>query len=242
MILEPAIDLKNQKVVRLHKGAFDTVHQVAEDPVAVAKDFAAAGAKVIHMVDLDGARSGERVNGEIVRKVIAETGMKVELGGGIRSMADLRAVDALGVWRFVIGSAAVTDPDFVREAVATYGDRVAVGVDAKDGEVRTSGWEAGSGVHFLEFAKNMEELGVKTLIFTDIDTDGMLSGPNYESLRRLSGAVSCQIVASGGVSCNEDLLKLQEMGLYGAIIGKAYYAGTVDLPRAVAAAGCQDNP
>ena len=242
MILEPAIDLKNQKVVRLHKGAFDTVHQVAEDPVAVAKDFAAAGAKVIHMVDLDGARSGERVNGEIVRKVIAETGMKGELGGGIRSMADLRAVDALGVWRFVIGSAAVTDPDFVREAVATYGDRVAVGVDAKDGEVRTSGWEAGSGVHFLEFAKNMEELGVKTLIFTDIDTDGMLSGPNYESLRRLSGAVSCQIVASGGVSCNEDLLKLQEMGLYGAIIGKAYYAGTVDLPRAVAAAGCQDNP
>lgn len=242
MILEPAIDLKNQKVVRLHKGAFDTVHQVADDPVAVAKDFAAAGAKVIHMVDLDGARSGERVNGEIVRKVIAETGMKVELGGGIRSMADLRAVDALGVWRFVIGSAAVTDPDFVREAVQTYGDRVAVGVDAKDGEVRTSGWEAGSGIHFLEFAKNMEQLGVKTLIFTDIDTDGMLSGPNYESLRRLSGAVDCQIVASGGVSCNEDLLKLQEMGLYGAIIGKAYYAGTVDLPRAVAAAGCQDNP
>ena len=242
MILEPAIDLKNQKVVRLHKGAFDTVHQVAEDPVAVAKDFAAAGAKVIHMVDLDGARSGERVNGEIVRKVIAETGMKVELGGGIRSMADLRAVDALGVWRFVIGSAAVTDPDFVREAVAAYGDRIAVGVDAKDGEVRTSGWEAGSGIHFLEFAKNMEQLGVKTLIFTDIDTDGMLSGPNYESLRRLSGAVGCQIVASGGVSCNEDLLKLQEMGLYGAIIGKAYYAGTVDLPRAVAAAGRQDEP
>lgn len=242
MILEPAIDLKNQKVVRLHKGAFDTVHQVADDPVAVAKDFAAAGAKVIHMVDLDGARSGERVNGEIVRKVIAETGMKVELGGGIRSMADLRAVDALGVWRFVIGSAAVTDPDFVREAVAAYGERVAVGVDAKDGEVRTSGWEAGSGVHFLEFAKNMEQLGVKTLIFTDIDTDGMLSGPNYESLRRLSEAVGCQIVASGGVSCNEDLLKLQEMGLYGAIIGKAYYAGTVDLPRAVAAAGCQDEP
>lgn len=242
MIIEPAIDLKDQKVVRLHKGAFDTVHQVAEDPVEVARDFAAAGAKVIHMVDLDGARSGVRVNGDIVRRVIDQTGMKVELGGGIRSMEDLRAVDALGVWRFVIGSAAVTDPDFVREAVAAYGDRVAVGVDAKDGEVRTSGWEAGSGVHFVEFAKNMEKLGVKTLIFTDIDTDGMLSGPNYESLRRLSEAVDCQIVASGGVSCNEDLVKLREMGVYGAIVGKAYYAGTVDLPRAVAEAGSQDEP
>lgn len=242
MIIEPAIDLKDQKVVRLHKGAFDTVHQVADDPVEVAKAFAAAGAAVIHMVDLDGARSGERVNGEIVRRVIDETGMKVELGGGIRSMEDLRAVDALGVWRFVIGSAAVTDPDFVREAVKAYGSRVAVGVDAKDGEVRTSGWEAGSGVHFLDFAAQMEKLGVQTLIFTDIDTDGMLSGPNVESLNKLQKAVSCRIVASGGVSSNQDLRDLADMGLYGAIVGKAYYAGTVDLAEAVRDAGSQDQP
>ncbi len=242
MIIEPAIDLKDQKVVRLHKGAFDTVHQVAEDPVAVARDFAAAGAKVIHMVDLDGARSGVRINGDIVRRVIERTGMKVELGGGIRSMEDLKAVDALGVWRFVIGSAAVTDPDFVKAAVKAYGDRVAVGVDARNGEVRTSGWEAGSGIHFLDFAAQMEEIGVKTLIFTDIDTDGMLSGPNLESLKELQAHFSGQIVASGGVSCNQDLLDLAQLGLYGAIVGKAYYAGTVDLPRAVAAAGSQDHP
>lgn len=242
MIIEPAIDLKDQKVVRLHKGDFDTVHQVADDPVAVAKEFAAAGAKVIHMVDLDGARSGQRINGDIVKKVIAETGMKIEMGGGIRNMNDLKAVDEMGVWRFVIGSAAVTDPDFVAEAVKVYGDRIAVGVDAKNGDVKTSGWEAGSGIHFIDFAKKMEALGVKTLIFTDIDTDGMLSGPSYRSLEQLQKAVSCQIVASGGVSCNADIENLAKMGMYGAIIGKAYYAGTIDLAKAVSCGGDQSNP
>lgn len=242
MMIEPAIDLKDQKVVRLHKGDFDTVHQVAEDPVAVAKEFAQAGATVIHMVDLDGARSGKRVNGEIVKRVIAESGMKIEMGGGIRCMDDLKAVDEMGVWRFVIGSAAVTDPEFVAEAVKAYGDRIAVGVDAKNGEVKTSGWESGSGIHYIDFAKKMEALGVKTLIFTDIDTDGMLSGPSYQSLENLRNAVSCQIVASGGVSCNQDIENLAQMGLYGAIIGKAYYAGTIDLPQAVRCGGDQTNP
>lgn len=242
MIIEPAIDLKDQKVVRLHKGDFDTVHQVAEDPVAVAKEFAQAGATVIHMVDLDGARSGKRVNGEIVKRVIAESGMKIEMGGGIRCMDDLKAVDEMGVWRFVIGSAAVTDPEFVAEAVKAYGNRIAVGVDAKNGEVKTSGWESGSGIHYIDFAKKMEALGVKTLIFTDIDTDGMLSGPSYQSLENLRNAVSCQIVASGGVSCNQDIENLAQMGLYGAIIGKAYYAGTIDLPQAVRCGGDQTNP
>ncbi len=239
MLIEPAIDLKGRKVVRLHKGAFDTVHQVADDPVSVAKDFAAAGAEVIHMVDLDGAKSGVRVNGDMIAAVIAETGMKVELGGGIRSMADLEAVDAMGVWRMVIGSAAVSDPAFVREAVERYGARIAVGVDAKNGEVKTAGWEQGSGLHYLDFARSMEKLGVKTLIFTDIDTDGMLSGPSYARLQALQEAVSCRIIASGGVSCNEDIVRLREMGLYGAIIGKAYYAGAVDLAQAVREGGSQ---
>lgn len=242
MIIEPAIDLKDQKVVRLHKGDFDTVHQVADDPVAVARQFAAAGAKVIHMVDLDGAKQGTRVNSEIVGQVIRETGMRVEMGGGIRTMADLEAVDAMGVWRMVIGSAAVDHPEFVKEAVARYGDRIAVGVDAKDGEVKTAGWIKGSGLNYLDFAKSMEQLGVKTLIFTDINTDGMLSGPNFDSLAQLQKAVSCQIVASGGVHVLEDIIKLEEMGLYGAIIGKAYYAGTLDLSAAVNAAGSQENP
>jgi phosphoribosylformimino-5-aminoimidazole carboxamide ribotide isomerase len=242
MIIEPAIDLKEQKVVRLHKGDFATVHQVASDPVAVAQEYASAGATVIHMVDLDGARSGQRVNSEIVKRVIAESGMKIELGGGIRSMADLEELDGLGVWRFVIGSAAVSDPDFVREAVAKYGDRIAVGVDAQNGEVKTAGWEAGSGLDYLSFAKQMEEIGVKTLIFTDIDTDGMLSGPAFEKLSALQQAVSCQIVASGGVHNNEDIVRLAEMGLYGAIIGKAYYAGKINLAQAVADGGSQVNP
>ena len=185
MILEPAIDLKDGKVVRLKKGDFDTVHQVADDPVAVAQAFAAAGAKVIHMVDLDGAKSGSRVNAAIVKEVAEQSGMKIEMGGGIRSMEDLQAVDAMGVWRMVIGSAAVTDPNFVKEAVRVYGDRIAVGCDALNGEVKTAGWVEGSGLDYVDFAKQMESFGVKTLIFTDIATDGMLSGPSFAALERL---------------------------------------------------------
>lgn len=239
MIIEPAIDLKDGKVVRLLKGDFDTVHQVAEDPVETARAFAAAGAKYIHMVDLDGAKSGERVNSAIVRSVAEQTGMQIELGGGIRSMADLEAVFDMGVWRAVIGSAAVTDPEFVREAVAKYGDRIAVGVDTQNGKVKTAGWIEDSGLNYIAFSQSMEQLGVKTLIFTDIETDGALSGPSYTRLEALQKAVSCQIVASGGVSNNQDIEYLAAMGLYGAIIGKAYYAGTIDLAQAVKAGGEQ---
>ena len=239
MIIEPAIDLKDGKVVRLLKGDFDTVHQVAQDPVETARAFAAAGAKYIHMVDLDGAKSGERVNSAIVRAVTEQTGMRIELGGGIRSMADLEAVFDMGVWRAVIGSAAVTDPEFVREAVAKYGDRIAVGVDTQDGKVKTAGWIEDSGLDYIAFSRSMEQLGVKTLIFTDIETDGALSGPSYARLEQLQQAVNCQIVASGGVSNNQDIERLAAMGLYGAIIGKAYYAGTIDLAQAVRAGGEQ---
>lgn len=242
MIIEPAIDLKDGKVVRLQKGDFGTVHQVAEDPVMVAKAFAAAGAKVIHMVDLDGAKSGARVNASIVRQVAEKSGMKIEMGGGIRTMADLEAVDTMGVWRMVIGSAAVSDPDFVKEAVARYGDRIAVGCDALNGEIKTAGWIEGSGLHYLDFARTMEQIGVKTLIFTDIATDGMLSGPSFASLEQLQKAVDCQIVASGGVSNNADIRQLNAMQLYGAIIGKAYYVGTIDLAQAVADSGSQEHP
>lgn len=239
MIIEPAIDLKDGKVVRLLKGDFDTVHKVAEDPITTAAAFAAAGARYIHMVDLDGAKSGERVNSAIVKAVAEQTGMKIELGGGIRSMADLEAVFAMGVHRAVIGSAAVTDPDFVREAVAKYGDRIAVGVDTRDGKVKTAGWIEDSGLDYIAFSQSMEALGVQTLIFTDIETDGALSGPSYARLEALRQAVSCQIIASGGVSCNADIERLAEMNLYGAIIGKAYYAGTIDLARAVQTGGEQ---
>lgn len=240
MLIFPAIDLKNGKVVRLYKGDFSTVHQVADDPIATAKAFLAAGARHIHMVDLDGAKDGVRQNGDIVRAV-AETGLRLELGGGIRSMADLEAVFALGVWRAVIGSAAVSNPDFVREAIGRYGpQRIAVGIDAKDGLVRTAGWTENAGIDYLSFAKQMESTGVKYIIFTDIDTDGTLSGPSLGRLSELQKTVSCSITASGGVSGNQDIRTLRDMGLYAAIIGKAWYAGAIDLAQAAADAGEQE--
>ena len=239
MLIFPAIDLKDGKVVRLHKGRFDTVHRVADDPVETAKTFYAAGARYLHMVDLDGARDGKRKNSAIVQAV-AEVGLRIELGGGIRSMADLEAVFGLGVWRAVIGSAAVSDPEFVREAVAKYGpERVAVGIDAKDGLVRTSGWEENAGLDYISFAEQMGSIGVKYIIFTDIETDGTLSGPSYDRLEALQKAVSCSITASGGVSSNEDLRQLRDRGLYAAIVGKAWYAGAVDLAQAVREGGPQ---
>ena len=239
MIILPAIDLKDQKVVRLYKGDFDTVHQVAQDPLETAKAFYNAGARYIHMVDLDGAKSGQRVNSHIVSQVARESGLKVELGGGIRTMADLEAVDEMGVTRMVIGSAAVSNPELVKEAVQRYGERIAVGIDTQNGRVKTAGWVEDSGLDYIQFAKQMEALGVQTIIFTDIDTDGALSGPSYKRLEALQKAVSCRIIASGGVSCNKDIEELNKMGLYGAIIGKAYYAGTIDLAQAVREGGEQ---
>ena len=237
MILLPAIDLKDGKCVRLQKGEFDTVHQVADSALDTAAAFAAAGARWVHMVDLDGARNGVRRNAATVMKVAKTSELKIELGGGIRSMADLDEVFSLGVERAVIGSAAVSRPELVRAAVNKYGEHIAVGIDALDGVVKTAGWEKSSGLDYLEFAARMEGLGVKTIIFTDIATDGMLSGPSYERLKALQERYSGQIVASGGVSGNEDLRQLSSMGLYGAIIGKAYYAGTVDLSLAVREVG-----
>ncbi len=233
MLIFPAIDLKDGKVVRLHKGGFDTVHQVADDPVATARTFYEAGARHLHMVDLDGAKDGVRKNSGIVRAV-ADAGLNIELGGGIRSMEDIRAVFDLGVWRVVIGSAAVTDPDFVRAAIAAYGpERVAVGIDAKNGTVRTAGWVEDSQLDYLDFARSMESFGVRHIIFTDIDTDGMLAGPACGRLLELKEAVGCRITASGGVSSNADLRALRNMELYAAIVGKAWYAGAVDLRQAV---------
>jgi len=191
------------------------------------------------MVDLDGAKDGKRKNSAIVRQV-AEVGLRIELGGGIRCMADLEAVFDLGVWRAVIGSAAVSDPDFVRAAIEKYGaERIAVGIDTKDGKVRTAGWVEDAGLDYLDFAKSMESIGVKYIIFTDIDTDGTLSGPACDKLARLQETVSCSITASGGVSCNADIRTLRDMDLYAAIIGKAWYAGAIDLAQATAEGGPQ---
>lgn len=237
MIILPAIDLKDGKCVRLFKGDFKTVHEVTDDAVKTAEDFKRAGSEYIHMVDLDAAKSGERKNWGIIEEVAKRSGLKVELGGGIRMIKDLERADRIGVYRMVIGSAAVSDPDFVKAAVEKYGDRIAVGIDAKEGLVRTKGWTENAGINYIEFARKMEGLNVKYIIFTDIDTDGTLSGPPLKKLVDLKKSVSSEIIASGGIANLEDIRKLKEIGIYGAIIGKAYYAGTIDLEAAIGEAG-----
>lgn len=239
MILLPAIDLKDKKCVRMQKGAFDTVCQVADSALETALHFAEAGAKWVHMVDLDGARDGIRKNAAIVRQVVQNSGLKVELGGGIKTRADVDAVMDMGVSRCVIGSAAVMTPAVVDYAVSRYGSTVAVGIDCLNGKVRTAGWEKDSGLDGFELARRVVEQGVKYIIFTDISTDGMLTGPAFDQLAALQKAVDCHIIASGGVASNDDLRRLADMGLYGAIIGKAYYTGAVDLAQAVRDAGPQ---
>ena len=239
MIIFPAIDLKDGKVVRLYKGDFAAMEQVAKDAVATALAFQSAGAAWLHLVDLDGARDGERKNARLVEKVV-QVGLRVQLGGGLRTMQDLEAVFAMGVYRAVIGSAAVSDPDFVRAALARYGsDRIAVGIDQRGGHVRTAGWTEDAGIDYLDFARQMEDLGVTKLVFTDIDSDGTLSGPNFERLQALQDTVGCDIISSGGVSSNQDIAALHQMDLYGAIVGKAWYAGAVDLREAIREGGPQ---
>lgn len=233
MKILPAIDLKDGQCVRLKRGDYGTAHKVAEDAVQTAKGFLAAGAELIHMVDLDGAKDGSHANYDVVKRVIAETGAKVELGGGIRAMADVDAVLALGVSRVIIGSAAVKNPQFVKEAAAKYGEKIAVGIDALGGTVRTEGWLKDSGEDFLAFAKRMESYGVGTIVFTDIDKDGMMEGPNFEQLSMLRNAVSCAIVASGGVTTLKDIAKLRDAGIDAAIAGKAVYTGALDLAAAI---------
>jgi phosphoribosylformimino-5-aminoimidazole carboxamide ribotide isomerase len=239
MYIIPSIDLKDGQCVRLRKGEFDTVHRVAEDALETARRFEADGAEFLHMVDLDGALRGDLLrdglNYDMVSKAADQTNLKIELGGGLRDMDSLKRADSMGVYRMVIGSAAVGNPDFVAEAVGLYGDRIAIGIDAKDGIVKTSGWVESSGVHYIDFAKQVESLGVKYIIFTDIDRDGMLSGPSLDSLKRLIDAVSCNIIASGGISSIDDLKAVKELGLYGAIVGKAVYTGDVSLKEAIAA-------
>lgn len=233
MIIFPAIDIQEGRCVRLVKGDFATAHQVAADPLETAIGFYKAGAAWIHMVDLDGAKTGRRVNTAIFKEVAAKSGLKVEIGGGIRDMAALEDYFACGITRCILGSAALKNPDLVREAVKTYGDRIAVGIDAVNGMVAAEGWLDVSSVSYIELAKQMEAAGVRTLIFTDISKDGTLSGPNLEQLEALSKAVSCNIVASGGIRESADISHLKELGLYGAICGKSLYSGTLDLTGAI---------
>lgn len=233
MIILPAIDIKDGRCVRLLRGDFDTVHQVAEDILQTAASFEAAGAKWLHMVDLDGARDGVPRNAQVIGEVAAQTGLSVEVGGGIRSMEALEQYFSKGAARCILGSAALKSPEFVREAARAYGRRIAVGIDARDGMVAAEGWLETSGVPYLELARRVEDVGVQVLIFTDISRDGTLSGPNTEQLAALSQAVSCDIIASGGIRDESHITALREQSLYGAICGKSLYSGTLSLPRAL---------
>ena len=235
MILLPAIDLHQGQCVRLLRGDYDTAQVVAADPVETARAFEEQGAGWLHVVDLDGAKEGTPKNAELIAQVVERTGLQVEVGGGIRNMATVDRYLELGAARVILGSAALRDPQFVAEAVKRYGKRVAVGIDALEGKVAAEGWLEQSQVDYLELARRMEDLGVQYLICTDISQDGTLAGPNLTMLDQLNQAVSCHVVASGGVSSLLDIVNLYDLGLYGAIAGKALYTGALDLRAAIAA-------
>ena len=233
MIIFPAIDIIDGKPVRLFKGDFSTAEQVAEDALQTALGFVDAGAEWIHMVDLDGSVQKKRVNHKVFIDVANQTSLKVELGGGIRTMQDIDYYANNGISRVILGSVALKNPDLVREAVKEFGDLIAVGIDAKNGFVATEGWTEGSDTFYIDLARQMEDMGVKTIIYTDISKDGTLMGPNIEQLTALNEAVSCDITASGGVTNIDDIIALKDKGLYGAICGKSIYKGTLDLKQAV---------
>lgn len=236
MIILPAIDIKDGNCVRLFKGDYSTVQKVAENYMDTARSFEEAGAKWIHMVDLDGAKDASQQNKEIFINVAKDTGLKVEVGGGIRSLDTVEMYLKNGISRVIIGSAAVKNPALVKDAVKEYGDRIAVGIDARGGYVATEGWLESSDVYFTDLAKAMSDVGVKYIIFTDISKDGTLSGVNSAQLDEINRACSANIVASGGVHTIDDIIACRRLGLYGTICGKSIYSGTLDLKYAIAEA------
>lgn len=233
MIILPAIDVKDGTCVRLVKGDYETAHKVAEDAVQTAYSFHKAGAKWLHMVDLDGAKAKKPVNSKTFFDVLHTCELKIEIGGGIRNMETVDFYLERGVSRVILGSAAISDPNFVQQAVSKYGEQIAVGIDARDGKVAAEGWTSTSEIDYIDMARQMESIGVKYIIFTDISRDGTLSGPNLVMLDRINRAVSCRIIASGGVSSVKDIINLDALNVYGAICGKALYTGDLDLSTAI---------
>lgn len=236
MNLFPAIDLYNGCAVRLYKGDYQQMTVYSEDPASIAREFQSKGAGYIHLVDLEGARDGTTPNLHIVEQIARETELFTEIGGGIRSMEIAQRYIASGVDRIILGTAAVHDRVFLRAALERFGEKVAVGIDIRDGQVATHGWMRSSGIDAFEFCQELQEMGVKTVICTDISKDGAMQGTNRTLYRKLQERFTLNITASGGVSSLEDITALRDMGLYGAILGKAYYTGAVDLKQALEAA------
>lgn len=232
MIIYPAIDIRNGKCVRLTQGRYDDMTVFSDEPVNTAIKFQEAGALWLHVVDLDGAR-GDANNRGLIIKIASKLNIPVQTGGGIRTLDDIKELLESGIARVILGTAAVKNPELVAKAVSLYNDRIAAGIDAKDGYVAIEGWEKVSRIKALDLAKTMEEAGVKTIIYTDIATDGMLSGPNLNAMAEMVEKVNVEVIASGGVSKVEDLLALKEAGVHGVIVGKALYTGSVDLKEAL---------
>ena len=236
MYIIPAIDLIDGKAVRLQKGDYNKVTVYSDTPAEVAESFERDGAKMLHVVDLDGAKDGTTANFDTVKEIIRRTRLSVEIGGGVRNIERVKKYIDIGVDRVIIGTAAITDPDFLKEAVKLYGEKIVVGVDVKDGYVAIKGWLEVSEVSCNDFCEHLCELGVKTVICTDISKDGMMSGTNLELYRDLSHRFGMNIIASGGVSSIDDIRALKQMNIYGAILGKALYTGAVKLTDAVSVA------
>lgn len=236
MNIFPAIDLYDAKAVRLFKGDYDKMTVYSENPIEIARDFENSGARFIHIVDLEGAADGTTPNINIIKQIANETDLFTEVGGGIRSMEVVRSYLENGVDRVILGTAAVNDEEFLKQAVSEYGERIAVGIDIKDGFVATHGWTEKSEYNAYEFIKKMQSIGVKYIICTDISKDGAMQGTNRELYRDLSNEFDIHITASGGVSSLDDIKALKEMNIYGAIIGKAYYIGAIILSEALEAA------
>ena len=234
MNLFPAIDLYGGKAVRLYKGNYNEMTVYNDDPVAVAKDFEACGAKYIHLVDLEGAKTGETPNLDVISRIVSETKLFAEVGGGIRSMQTIEKYISAGVSRVILGTAAVTNQSFLMAALLKYGKAIAVGVDIRDGFVAINGWTENSALHYEDFMDKLVMLGVSTVIVTDISRDGAMKGTNRSLYAELAEKFPMlNVIASGGVSSLDDVSALNQMDIYGAIIGKAYYTGAIDLKEAV---------
>lgn len=233
MILLPAIDLKNRKAVRLIQGDFKQETIYSDDPLSLATAFETSGAKYLHMVDLNGAEDGMMVHEDIIKSILKETNLLIEIGGGIRSLERVERLLSLGVNEVIIGSIAVLNPTLLEDIVSKFPNRIIVSIDAKDGFVLTKGWQETSSKEVLTFAKWLEKIGIKKIVYTDVSKDGMLDGPSFDDYASLLKETNLKIIASGGVSSMDDLIKLNEMGLYGAIIGKALYEKKIDLKEAL---------
>lgn len=233
MIIFPAIDLFDKKAVRLYKGDYKNMTVYSDNPVEIALDFKSCGATHMHVVDLEGAKTGQTPNIEVIKSLVSATDMFVEVGGGIRSMEVVDRYISAGVSRVILGTSAVTDQEFLILAIKKYGDKIAVGVDIKDGMVAIKGWTEKSEIDGFSFCEKMQDLGVKTIICTDISKDGAMQGANHALYKRLKEELKIDVIASGGVSSMEDVERLREINFYGAIIGKAYYTKAIDLKDAI---------